>query len=61
MCFDFFFSTVVGRRTKEEIRKSRIKLTALRFQIRGRHQNLRPPFGDFQGKNDDDDDAREEI
>ena len=39
--------TAIGldRRTREEIEKSVIKRTALRFQTEGRHQNRRPPFG----------------
>ena len=35
----------LGRRTREEIQKSGIKLSALRFQTGGRHQKSRPPFG----------------
>ena len=38
-------ATGLCRRTREEIEKSGIKLTALRFQTWGRHQNRRLPFG----------------
>ena len=33
-------ATELGRRTREEISKSGIKLTALRFQTMGRHQKF---------------------
>ena len=33
-------ATGLGRRTREEISKSGIKLTALRFQTMGRHQKF---------------------
>ena len=42
-------ATRLGRRTREKIQKSGIKLTALRFQTGVRHQNRRPPFS---SKND---------
>ena len=43
-------ATGLGRRTKKEIKKGGIKLTALRFQTRERHQNLWRSFGGIRAK-----------